>query len=155
MGFLFNTGIIKIKQINTIRSGRANNMNLFTNDEMGLFSYHVDAGGVCILRLHDKLSPELITQIADCLQHHIAQNSPLPLGIIVDVQDQPGLSAVRLASLLDVLAQLHRPVAVLFAEEKQQQTASLLHNTLRRKELFAYFTDARAAQVHVTTRHHC
>lgn len=85
----------------------------------------------------------------------MAQNQPLPAGIIVDVRDQPDLSAVRLASLLDVLAELHLPIAVLFAEPKQQQIASLLHNTLLRKELCAYFTDPAAARQHITTRHHC
>ncbi|MBI5959995.1 MAG: hypothetical protein HY866_14745 [Chloroflexi bacterium] len=129
-------------------------MCTYPNSETPLFSYHLDSNGVCVLRPHDKLTPELVEQIAECLHSHIAKNTPLPPGIVVDVQDQPALSAVRLASLLDVLAQLHLPVAVLFAEEKQQRTANLLHNTLTRKELFAYFTDLGAAKSHITTRHH-
>lgn len=110
--------------------------------------HEIDERGVCRLQIMGRLAPEAVAAIARCVRVQILQDQS-PEGIILDMRDLPLLSAVRLASLLDVLSNLGLRLAVLVSDERQRQIIVLLHNTLEHKELIDYFTDLPTARAFV------
>ncbi|MGQ9849766.1 MAG: hypothetical protein ACUVSU_06910 [Aggregatilineaceae bacterium] len=112
------------------------------------FSLILGPEGICQIQLHLPLSGALAEQIAAEVEQ-LLQEHPDVRGLLLDMRESIPLSIVRLDELIDRLGTLNLPVAVLFSEERYQETATLLHHTLVRRPRVAYFTDPEAARAYL------
>jgi hypothetical protein len=110
-----------------------------------LCNHEIDDYGICHLQITGPLAPGTTAAIARYVHARLLQDRP-PAGIILDLRLLSLVSAVRLASLLDVLSNLGLPLAVLVGDERQRQIIVLLHNTLEHKEIVSYSTDLPTAR---------
>jgi len=123
-------------------------MNNSRPSPISVLEHERDQYGVCQIHIIGKLAPDAMLAVTQSVEHLLAHED-LPVGIVLDIRTSPLLSAVRLASLIDVLSTLQRRLAVLVADERQRQIISLLHNTLERKDLIDYFTDLPTARAFI------